>query len=302
MPLGFVGVTLWKPAAVSFPASLDAWFVWPVPLTTLIADSMLTCCDSSGVDDSDAEGDCDGEALSTGEDDVDAAEDSDADVDAELSSPVACVVCATWALELWEAAESCRRNMFAASPEKMLQNSTPAAAAAGVLFWSIFSGEAANMFRRHDSAASQSSSAQVAQTTQATGDESSASTSASESSAASTSSSPVESASPSQSPSASESSTPEESQQVNMESAISVVNGTGQTNHASNEAGKLTAAGFHNVTPTNPNGMALPGQTVVWYQNDADLATAQQVANTLGIATVEQAPGIGEPIVVVLMQ
>ncbi len=177
-----------------------------------------------------------------------------------------------------------------------------AAAAAGVLFWSIFSGEAANMFRRHDSAASQSSSAQVAQTTQATGDESSASTSASESSAASTSSSPVESASPSQSPSASESSTPEESQQVNMESAISVVNGTGQTNHASNEAGKLTAAGFHNVTPTNPNGMALPGQTVVWYQNDADLATAQQVANTLGIATVEQAPGIGEPIVVVLMQ
>ncbi|PAU68189.1 Ig-like domain-containing protein [Bifidobacterium criceti] len=177
-----------------------------------------------------------------------------------------------------------------------------AAAAAGVLFWSIFSGEAANMFRRHDSAASQSSSAQVAQTTQATGDESSASTSASESSAASESSSPVESASPSQSPSASESSTPEESQQVNMNAAISVVNGFGGDGAAGAKVDVLKAAGFGNATATNPDGKPLPGQTVVWYQNDADLATAQQVANTLGIATVEQKDGISEPIVVVLMQ
>ena len=37
----------------------------------------------------------------------------------------------------------------------------------------------------------------------------------------------------------------------------------------------------------------------LWYQNETDLATAQNIADTLGIATVEQATGIADPIVVV---
>ncbi|WP_026644430.1 LytR C-terminal domain-containing protein [Bifidobacterium sp. AGR2158] len=175
-----------------------------------------------------------------------------------------------------------------------------AAVAAGVLFWSIFSGEAANLLRGRVSSSS-ISSAQVAQTTTAAApsESSSESASASESASPAGSTSPSESASPSES---SEAPTPEESQQVNKAAAISVVNGTTREGYASTEAQKLVADGYPNATPMNPGDMALPGQTVVWYQNDADLATAQAVASTLGIATIEQAPGIGAPIVVVLMQ
>ena len=180
-----------------------------------------------------------------------------------------------------------------------------AAVAAGVLFWGIFSGEAANLLRGRVSS-SASSSAQVAQTTKAAGeDESTASAGADASASPNESASSDASASTSESASPSESSqapTPEESQQVNKAAAISVVNGTAQEGYASTEAQKLVADGYTNATPMNPGDMALPGQTVVWYQNDADLATAQAVANTLGIATVEQAPGIGAPVVVVLMQ
>lgn len=179
-----------------------------------------------------------------------------------------------------------------------------AAVAAGVLFWGIFSGEAANLLRGRVSS-SASSSAQVAQTTAAAGNGESAASSDESSSASSEPASSSESASPSEPASPSESSqapTPEESQQVNKAAAISVVNGTAQDGYASTEAQKLVAEGYTNATPMNPGDMALPGQSVVWYQNDADLATAQAVANTLGISAVEQAPGIGAPVVVVLMQ
>ena len=110
---------------------------------------------------------------------------------------------------------------------------------------------------------------------------------------------------PSQTPSESESaqSTPEESQQVNTNAQITVINGTGVSGDASEWAAALQGQGFTNVTPANPDATTvLPAQTVVYYQNEADLATAQQVANTLGIATVEQSATIGVPIEVVRMQ
>ncbi|MEE1295740.1 MAG: LytR C-terminal domain-containing protein [Bifidobacterium sp.] len=182
-----------------------------------------------------------------------------------------------------------------------------AAVAAGVLFWSIFSGQAANLFRSPRASVTASSTQVTTSSTSSTSDGSSAagSSSATASDTASASSateSASGSASPSESASASESSTPEESQQVNLGANISVVNGTARQGYASEEASRLTSAGFEHVTPMNPVDMSLPEQTVVWYQDDADLATAQQVANTLGISAVEQSSSIGEPVVVVLMQ
>ena len=54
------------------------------------------------------------------------------------------------------------------------------------------------------------------------------------------------------------------------------------------------------MTPSNPTG-TVPTQTVVWYQNETDKATAEDVAQTLGITNVEQSDGLVTPIVVVLL-
>lgn len=75
-------------------------------------------------------------------------------------------------------------------------------------------------------------------------------------------------------------STPEESQQVNTNAQITVINGTGVSGYANDRAGVLQNQGFTNVSAANPDATTvLPAQTVVYYQNEADLATAQQVAN-----------------------
>ncbi|WP_288148154.1 LytR C-terminal domain-containing protein [uncultured Bifidobacterium sp.] len=195
-----------------------------------------------------------------------------------------------------------------------------AAVAAGVLFWSIFSGEAANMFNRRSEqtqttaqTSQGSSSSSADESASGTASQSSQSATAGESTSAegTPSQTPSESESaqstgtPSQTPSESESaqSTPEESQQVNTNAQITVINGTGVSGDASEWAAALQGQGFTNVTPANPDATTvLPAQTVVYYQNEADLATAQQVANTLGIATVEQSATIGVPIEVVRMQ
>ena len=70
-------------------------------------------------------------------------------------------------------------------------------------------------------------------------------------------------------------------QSVNLATEIRVVNDT-------------------SVTPSNPTGN-VPSQTVVWYQNEADKATAENVAQTLGISNVQQSSGLVTPIVVVLL-
>ena len=179
-----------------------------------------------------------------------------------------------------------------------------AAVAAGVLFWSIFSGEAANMFNRRSEQTQ--TTAQTSQgSSSSSADESASGTASQSSHSATAGESTSAEGTPSQTPSESESaqSTPEESQQVNTNAQITVINGTGVSGDASEWAAALQGQGFTNVTPANPDATTvLPAQTVVYYQNEADLATAQQVANTLGIATVEQSATIGVPIEVVRMQ
>ena len=179
-----------------------------------------------------------------------------------------------------------------------------AAVAAGVLCWSIFSGEAANMFNRRSEQTQ--TTAQTSQgSSSSSADESASGTASQSSQSATAGESTSAEGTPSQTPSESESaqSTPEESQQVNTNAQITVINGTGVSGDASEWAAALQGQGFTNVTPANPDATTvLPAQTVVYYQNEADLATAQQVANTLGIATVEQSATIGVPIEVVRMQ
>ncbi|ATO40185.1 hypothetical protein BP20092_05960 [Bifidobacterium pseudolongum subsp. globosum DSM 20092] len=196
-----------------------------------------------------------------------------------------------------------------------------AAVAAGVLFWSIFSGEAANMFNRRSeqtqttaqtsqgsssSSADESASGTASQgSSSSSADESASGTASQSSQSATAGESTSAEGTPSQTPSESESaqSTPEESQQVNTNAQITVINGTGVSGYANDRAGVLQNQGFTNVSAANPDATTvLPAQTVVYYQNEADLATAQQVANALGIATVEQSTSIGTPIQVVLMQ
>lgn len=179
-----------------------------------------------------------------------------------------------------------------------------AAVAAGVLFWSIFSGEAANMFNRRSGQTQ--TTAQTSQgSSSSSADESASGTASQSSQSATAGESTSAEGTPSQTPSESESaqSTPEESQQVNTNAQITVINGTGVSGYANDRAGVLQNQGFTNVSAANPDATTvLPAQTVVYYQNEADLATAQQVANALGIATVEQSTSIGTPIQVVLMQ
>ena len=179
-----------------------------------------------------------------------------------------------------------------------------AAVAAGVLYWSIFSGEAANMFNRRSEQTQ--TTAQTSQgSSSSSADESASGTASQSSQSATAGESTSAEETPSQTPSESESaqSTPEESQQVNTNAQITVINGTGVSGYANDRAGVLQNQGFTNVSAANPDATTvLPAQTVVYYQNEADLATAQQVANALGIATVEQSTSIGTPIQVVLMQ
>lgn len=81
---------------------------------------------------------------------------------------------------------------------------------------------------------------------------------------------------------------------------VTVINGTGISGYAATKQGVLTSAGYTNVAASNPTG-SLPSATVVWYESDADKATADDVASTLGITNVQQASSLGGSIVVVLM-
>lgn len=89
--------------------------------------------------------------------------------------------------------------------------------------------------------------------------------------------------------------------EANKATTVRVVNGTKISGHAASKAYVLKQAGYTNVVATNPSG-SLPSASVVWYQNETDLATAKDVAATLGISSVRQVSGIAAPVVVVLMQ
>ena len=88
--------------------------------------------------------------------------------------------------------------------------------------------------------------------------------------------------------------------QPNRATAVRVVNGTSINGYAADRQSVLQQAGYTDVTAANPSG-SLPSYTVVWYENESDLATAQDVAAQLGIADVQQVSGLAAPIVVVLL-
>ncbi|WEV53638.1 LytR C-terminal domain-containing protein [Bifidobacterium sp. ESL0798] len=93
---------------------------------------------------------------------------------------------------------------------------------------------------------------------------------------------------------------PQPTQQVNKQTAVQVINATHTNGYAAKKKAVLVQAGYSSVTAGNATGN-LPSSTVVWYQNDNDKATAQDVANTLGIQAVEQQSGIAQAIVVMLL-
>ena len=86
---------------------------------------------------------------------------------------------------------------------------------------------------------------------------------------------------------------------VNKDTPVLILNAAGINHYAASKAHILEQAGFTNVTPDNPSG-SMPDNTVVWYENETDAATAQEVASQLGITSVEQKSGISSAIVVVL--
>lgn len=87
---------------------------------------------------------------------------------------------------------------------------------------------------------------------------------------------------------------------VNKATQVRVINATGISGYAGQKADVLQIAGYTSVEAANPTG-SVPTSTVVWYQNEADKATAEDVASTLGISAVEQVQGLAAPITVVLL-
>ncbi|MBM6698859.1 LytR C-terminal domain-containing protein [Bifidobacterium pullorum subsp. saeculare] len=87
---------------------------------------------------------------------------------------------------------------------------------------------------------------------------------------------------------------------VDKATAVRVVNGTRINGYAASKAAQLQGSGYTAVSAGNPTG-TLPSSTVVWYQSEAQKATAEDVAATLGIANVQQLANISAPVVVVLM-
>ena len=129
----------------------------------------------------------------------------------------------------------------------------------------------------------------------------SASSSASSSATATDQASQEQTSEPSsQSPSASASSS-SPAPVVNRGTQVTVINGTRVNGYAGKKRQVLVNAGYTAVTASNPQG-ALPGVSMVRYRDEADKATAQEVANVLGIAQVEQSSVTMTPVEAILMK
>ena len=129
----------------------------------------------------------------------------------------------------------------------------------------------------------------------------SASSSASSSATATDQASQEQTSEPSsQSPSASASSS-SPAPVVNRGTQVTVINGTRANGYAGKKRQVLVNAGYTAVTAANPQG-ALPGVSMVRYRDEADKATAQEVANVLGITQVEQSSVASTPVEAILMK
>ena len=129
----------------------------------------------------------------------------------------------------------------------------------------------------------------------------SASSSASSSATATDQASQEQTSEPSsQAPSASASSS-SPAPVVDRGTRVTVINGTRVTGYAGKKRQVLVNAGYTAVTAANPQG-ALPGVSMVRYRDEADKATAQEVANVLGITQVEQSSVASTPVEAILMK
>lgn len=181
---------------------------------------------------------------------------------------------------------------------------------AGLLFWSMASGELSKIDMLPWNTSSQSKVADSydqsgAEQTDASsdGDSDQSSTADSTGDAADDDTSTADTSSSDDSNAsdpADDTQQPAVEQTVNKATSVRVVNATGISGYAAQHASELTSAGYTNVVADNPAGV-VPAYTVVWYQNETDKATAEDVAATLGITAVEQSDGLATPIVVVLL-
>ncbi|KFI93013.1 hypothetical protein BISA_1177 [Bifidobacterium saguini DSM 23967] len=182
------------------------------------------------------------------------------------------------------------------------------AALLGAGAWAVSSGEYANLLNLKSSQSSSTTSTTTKSKKKSTSKSTkSDSSSTADSTDSSSSDSSTSTDSSNTSTESSDSSTSDQSAQqseqtatVNKATQVRVVNGTGVSGYAGQKADVLQTAGYTSVEAANPTG-SLPSATVVWYQNESDKATAQDVANTLGISTVQQVQGLAAPITVVLM-
>lgn len=184
-----------------------------------------------------------------------------------------------------------------------------AALLAGLLFWGVYSGELGNLkmpwsssqsTTSSDSSSSGSSSSDGSDTSSDASSDTSSGTSSDTSSDSSGDASANDANSDAASTDEAQQSDANANQTVNLNTEVRVVNATSINGYAQSKADALTQAGYTTVSASNPTGN-VPSQTVVWYQNETDRATAENVAQTLGISTVEQTDGLVTPIVVVLL-
>lgn len=174
---------------------------------------------------------------------------------------------------------------------------------AGLLFWSIYSGEINNLKMPWSSQeSSTTANSDESKGSESTSESQSDTKSSDEADASNTDSSADaqqnDDAQSDQNSDQTDNATPQ--QAVNTGTEVRVVNATNITGYAQSKADVLTQAGYTSVSASNPTGN-VPSQTVVWYQNETDKATAENVAQTLGISNVQQSDGLVTPIVVVLL-
>lgn len=173
---------------------------------------------------------------------------------------------------------------------------------AGLLFWGVYSGEINNLKMPW-------SSQESSTTSSAEKSKSGESKSKSQSDSASGNKTDASNAGSSTDSQQNDQNTDQNAEQadnataqqvVNTGTEVRVVNATNITGYAQSKADVLVQAGYTSVSASNPTGN-VPSQTVVWYQNETDRATAENVAQTLGISNVQQSDGLVTPIVVVLL-
>ena len=162
---------------------------------------------------------------------------------------------------------------------------------AGLLFWSIYSGEINNLKMPWSSQESSTTSS---------AEKSKSGKSKSKSQSPTDSQQNDQNADQNAGQNAEQTDNATAQQAVNTGTEVRVVNATNITGYAQSKADVLTQAGYTSVSASNPTGN-VPSQTVVCYQNETDKATAENVAQTLGISNVQQSDGLVTPIVVVLL-